>query len=137
MTGLRVWANEGGGYSDNELQQFDVEVDYFDTVTGSIATLSLDDQNIGNTVSSNDPKDVVFSNSLFQVTEVRISDLRTAVAPSALATFREIQGIFAMVPVTPEIDISSSEGGAVTDGGTDAQGNDCLLYTSPSPRDRG
>ena len=43
-----------------------------------------------------------------------------------------------------EIGVASSESGAVTDGGADAQGSEtagtpktCLLYTSPSPRDRG
>jgi hypothetical protein len=122
LSGMRVWANGGNAYGDAELRQFDVAVDYFDPTTGTTETLVLGDQSIGDTPNDSDPKDVSFG-TLFGVTEVRISDLRGV--PSGTTgrpTFREIQGLFQTLPISPDITVFSSVNGAVADGATDIQG---------------
>lgn len=127
MTGINIWANDGRNMGDNELRQLDVYVDYFDPETGSTETLFLDNVNIGDTLTFNDPKFVSFTGGggggLYRVSEVRINELvgRTA---TQQATFREIQGVFATLPVAPEIEVSSSTNGAVSDGGSDPQGTE-------------
>lgn len=122
LTGVRVWANGGNIYSDAELRQFDIEVDHFNPVTGLTETFTLGDQNIGDTRNDSDPKTVSFG-ALYAITEVRISDLRGV--PSGTTgrpAFREIQGLFQVLPIAPEINLTSSVNGDIADGGTDAQG---------------
>ena len=125
MTGINIWANAGNSMSDHELRQLDVEVDYFDPTTNSTETLQLDDVDIGDTIGFNDPRLVSFGGGtgLYRVSEVRIDDL-VGLSENGRVVFRELQGVFATRPVSPEIAISSSESGAVADGGTDAQGTE-------------
>lgn len=98
-TGIRVWANAGNIYSDNELRVLDVEVDYLDD-NGAPQTLVLNDVNIGDTANVNDPKFIAFTSvdpaGLRQATEVRLSDLRGRTNDSNLP-FREVNA----VEVTP------------------------------------
>ena len=126
VTGIVIWANDGGNMNDNELRQLDVEVDYFDPATNSTVTYALEDFNIGVTTNFNDPKFVSFAGAggsgLYRVSEIRLDNFvgRTS---TQQATFREVQAVFATLPVAPEIEISSSEaGGPVADGGSDPQG---------------
>lgn len=122
MTGIDIWANAGNNMNDNELRRLDVEVDYFDPATNSTQTQMLNDVNIGDTTSFNDPKFVSFGGAgLYQVSEVRIRDM-VGTSASGRVVFREIQGVFATQPVAPEIAIDSTESGSVLDGGTDGQG---------------
>ncbi|NNJ69052.1 MAG: hypothetical protein HKP54_13550 [Boseongicola sp.] len=126
VTGIVIWANDGRNMNDNELRQLDVEVDYFDPTTNSTITYALEDFNIGVTTNFNDPKFVSFAGAggsgLYRVSEVRLDNF-VGRAPEQQATFREVQAVFATLPVAPEIEISSSEaGGPVADGGSDPQG---------------
>ncbi|MDJ1009658.1 MAG: Ig-like domain-containing protein [Paracoccaceae bacterium] len=125
MTGINIWANAGGSMSDNELRRLDVEVDYFDPATNSTQTLVLDNVDIGDTTSFDDPRFVSFGGGLglYQVSEVRIDDL-VGLSETGRVVFRELQGVFATQSVAPEISIASSESGDVSDGGTDPQGTE-------------
>ena len=124
MDGIDIWANAGNSMTDNELRRLDVEVDYFDPTTNATQTLSLDNVNIGNTTSFNDPKFVSFGGSgLYQVSEVRISDM-VGTSANGRVVFREVQGVFSTQAVAPEITVASSESGSLSDGGTDAQGTE-------------
>jgi len=94
MLGLSVWANAGGAFGDAELRSFDLEVDYTDT-SGALATLVMDNVNLGDTTSLDDPQSVTFlSNgfpvSLPNVSQVRINNLG---AVGGSPVFRELQGV--------------------------------------------
>ena len=127
MTGIDIWANDGGNMRDNELRQLDVAVNYFDPTTNATETLFLDDVNIGDTLTYDDPKLVSFTASgvpaLYRVSAVRISSL-VGTSANGQATFREIQDVFATLPVAPEIGVVSSESDTVNDGGTDGHGTE-------------
>ncbi len=123
MTGINIWANAGNHMNDHELRQLDIEVDYFDPVSNSTRTLALDNVNIGDTTSFNDPKFVSFGvdMGLYQVSEVRLDDM-VGLSPTGRVVFREVQGVFVTRAVAPEVAIASSESGPVSDGATDTHG---------------
>lgn len=123
MTGLNLWSNAGGAVNDRELVAFDLEVDHFNPATGATETLTLNNVNIGDTTSLVTPTFAAFPSQLFRVTQVRMSNMRGDLATattSGMVVFREVQGVFTTVPTAPEIGVSSSEGGSISDGGTDA-----------------
>lgn len=94
-TGLRIWSNAGGIYSDNEMRILDVAVDYRDG-SGNPQTLVLNDVNIGDTANVPDSKVISFTGpdpeGLLNVTEVRVSDLRGRSGDANLP-FREVNAI--------------------------------------------
>ncbi|MEO1639427.1 MAG: Ig-like domain-containing protein [Pseudomonadota bacterium] len=123
LTAVRVWANGGNIYSDHELRQFDLEVDHFDPETGQVETLQLDNVQLGDTLNDSDPKTVDLPEPLFRVSEVRISDLVGLTSGNRRRpTFREFQGVFTAMPLTPEITVASGTTGDINHGGTDPQG---------------
>ena len=94
MYALTVWANAGGAFGDAELRSFDLEVDYT-PVGGGTATLVMNNVNLGDTTSINDPKSVPFAIngqavSLPNVSQVRISNLGSV---DGSPVFREVQGV--------------------------------------------
>ena len=94
MLGLSVWANAGGAFGDAELRSFDLEVDYTEA-SGAPATLTMDNVDLGNTASFDDPRSVIFLRnglpvSLPNVSQVRINNLGSA---GGSPVFRELQGV--------------------------------------------
>ena len=125
--GVVVWSNSGSIYTDDELREFDIEIDYTDTGTGLPATLSGDNVNIGDTTSANDPKLVTFTSiggpsALSAITAVRITDLKSS---GTLETaFREIQ----LQSDPPEIALIKT--GVANDGGDGVvHSGDTITYT--------
>lgn len=121
MTGIDIWSNAGSSMTDNELRRLDVAVDYFDPSTNSTQTITLNDVNIGDTITFDDPKFVSLGSNLYRVSEVRLSEM-VGTSATGRVTFREVQGVFATLPVAPDIVVSSSESGSISDGAPDAQG---------------
>ena len=125
--GVVVWSNSGSIYTDDELREFDIEIDYIDTGTGLPATLSGDNVNIGDTMSANDPKLVTFASlggpsALSAITAVRITDLKSS-GPDETA-FREVQ----LQSDPPEISLIKT--GAANDGGDGiVHAGDTITYT--------
>lgn len=123
LTGLRVWANSGNVYSDHELREFDLEIDYFDPASGQTVTATLRDVNIGDTIDRYTPLSVSVGGPYFRVSEVRMFALEGLPSGSRRrTTFREVQGLFTDTDLAPAIQLSDVGGTVLADGGTDAQG---------------
>lgn len=91
-----IWANAGNIYTDLELRQFDLSIDYLGT-SGSVETFTMNDVVIGDTLNDNDPQTVQFSNAAGQpinlrgVSAIRLSDLRNMNNNGGEVPWRELQ----------------------------------------------
>ena len=93
---ITIWANAGNVYTDLELRQFDLSIDFLDG-SGSLQTFIMNDVVIGNTLNDNDPQTVQFSDTAGQpvnltgVSAIRLSDLRNMNNNGGEVPWRELQ----------------------------------------------
>ena len=91
-----IWANSGNIYTDLELTEFDLNVDFLD-VNGNPAVFTMNDVNIGDTLGPNDPLTLLFSDAsgapvtLNAVFSIRLSNLRNQFGSGGEVPWRELQ----------------------------------------------
>lgn len=136
---IRIWANSGVKYHDEELRKFDLEVTYTDDA-GNTATLVMQDVDIGDTESETDHKTVTLTDNadnpveLRNVISVTISDLRNQHVDdddddeATEVPFREIQFGITIIPPQMAVSKDVSRYDATGPAGRVVPGDD-VLYT--------